>query len=98
MKVITSMDALMNTGRISKSTMIGWVLLCLSSSVVAMPSVVETVPANSAIDVAVDAPITLRFSERMDVATLSSEAITLTGPAGPTPIKIEADAAGKRVF
>jgi len=49
------------------------------------PTVVSTVPANAAITVAVDTPITATFSRAMDPATITSGTFTVTGP-GATPV------------
>ncbi len=49
------------------------------------PTVVSTVPANSATAVAVNTPISATFSEAMNAATITGTTFTVTGP-GATPV------------
>lgn len=49
------------------------------------PTVVSTVPANAAIAVAVNTPISAIFSEAMDPATITAASFKVTGP-GATPV------------
>jgi ketosteroid isomerase-like protein len=49
------------------------------------PTVVSTIPANSATSVAVNTAISATFSQAMDPATITSATFTVTGP-GATPV------------
>jgi hypothetical protein len=49
---------------------------------VLVPSVVSTIPANGATNVAVDAPISATFSMAMKASTITTSTFTVTGPAG----------------
>jgi len=62
------------------------------------PSVIESIPADQAIGVPLDEMIAFRFSTPMDVTTLSSDTVTLIGPAGSTSIRITPAEGGRLVF
>ena len=47
------------------------------------PSVVSITPADGATSVALSDPVVVRFSEPIAPATLTAQALTLTGPSGP---------------
>ena len=49
---------------------------------VTVPSVVSTIPANGATNVAINTPISATFSMAMNPATLTSSTFTVTGPGG----------------
>lgn len=49
---------------------------------VAPPTIVDSDPADAAVDVPVGQAIVVRFSKLLDVATLSNETVTLIGPNG----------------
>ncbi len=51
------------------------------------PSVTTSLPAANAVDVGVGAQLMVRFSTRLNVATLNSATVTLIGPGGATPLK-----------
>ena len=53
----------------------------------AVPSVVTSLPVANAIDVGVGAQLMVRFSTRLNVATLNASSVTLIGPGGATPLK-----------
>jgi RHS repeat-associated protein len=53
----------------------------------AVPSVVTSLPAASAVDVGVGAQLMVRFSTRLNESTLSAATVTLIGPGGATPLK-----------
>jgi hypothetical protein len=50
---------------------------------VTVPSVVSTIPANGAVNVAVNTPINATFSIAMKPTTLTATTFTVTGPGGP---------------
>jgi len=50
--------------------------------VVVVPSVVSTVPANGATNVAINTPISATFSMAMNPATINGTTFTVTGPGG----------------
>src|ERR1700677_4310225 len=50
--------------------------------VVTVPTVVSTIPANGALNVAVNTPISATFSIAMNPATLTAATFTVTGPGG----------------
>jgi len=49
---------------------------------VTVPSVVSTIPANGALNVAVNTPISATFSMAMKAATITGSTFTVTGPGG----------------
>ena len=53
----------------------------------AAPTVAASLPVANALDVGVDAQLMVRFSTRLNVATLSAATVTLIGPSGATPLK-----------
>jgi hypothetical protein len=63
----------------------GLVTPLIASSTV--PSVTTSLPAANAVDVGVGAQLMVRFSTRLNVATLSTATVTLIGPGGTTPLK-----------
>src|SRR5580693_6745358 len=50
--------------------------------VVTVPTVVSTIPANGALNVAVNTPVSASFSIAMNPATLTAATFTVTGPGG----------------
>ena len=51
------------------------------------PSVATSLPVANAVDVGVGAQLMVRFSTRLNVATLNAATVTLIGPGGATPLK-----------
>ncbi len=51
------------------------------------PGVAFNQPVANGVDVAVDARLFVRFSTRLNVATLSNATVTLIGPGGSTPVR-----------
>ena len=51
------------------------------------PSVATSLPVANALDVGVGAQLMVRFSTRLNVATLNAATVTLIGPSGATPLK-----------
>jgi hypothetical protein len=49
---------------------------------VTVPSVVSTIPANGATNVAINTPISATFNMSMNAATITSSTFTVTGPGG----------------
>ena len=49
---------------------------------VTVPSVVSTIPANGAMNVAIDTPISATFSMAMNSASITASTFTVTGPGG----------------
>jgi RHS repeat-associated protein len=60
--------------------------------------VAASIPGNDAKQIALDAWISLRFAQRMDVATLTPVTVTLIGPNGPTAIAVTVAEAGRLAF
>ena len=65
---------------------------------ISAPSVVSSTPADHANDVSIGQDIAVRFSERMDAASLSAKTVTLLGPNGATPITVQPTADGRDVL
>jgi RHS repeat-associated protein len=62
------------------------------------PAVMASIPDSGATEIAVDAHVALRFSEALDVASLSPQTIALSGPDGTVPIRVIAAEGGRLVF
>ena len=62
-----------------------WSFTTAASVVAIPPTVVSTIPANTAIDVPLNQTVSATFSKAMNPATINSTTFTLTGP-GTTPV------------
>jgi len=62
------------------------------------PSVLGTEPAADSPDVAPDARLVVRLSQRMAVETLNSQNVVLTGPTGPVGLRVTPVERGLLVF
>ncbi|MDR3385593.1 MAG: RHS repeat-associated core domain-containing protein [Rudaea sp.] len=62
------------------------------------PALSASIPGNDAQDVPLNQWMALRFTQRMDVTTLSTATVTLIGPNGPTSVGVTAAEAGRLAF
>ena len=58
----------------------------------------ETIPGTQTQAAPLNKPIALRFSAPMDVKTLNDRTVSLLGPQGPTPIKVNVVDGGRLAF
>ncbi|MGA9722039.1 MAG: RHS repeat-associated core domain-containing protein [Candidatus Binatus sp.] len=69
-----------------------------TDSAPAVPQLAGSIPAANATGVAIDTMISLRFSEPIDVTTVDSNTVTLTGPDGTVSAEVVAAEGGMLVF
>ena len=62
-----------------------WTFTTAATVVAVPPTVISTIPANLATDVALNQTVSATFSKAMDPATINATTFTLTGP-GTTPV------------
>jgi hypothetical protein len=63
-----------------------------------LPGISKTMPASEEASAALDRPLTVQFTQRMRVASLNSETVTLIGPQGAVPVKVVSAEQGLLLF